>query len=309
MRDLKIYIVTYRRPKILNKTLDILFNKTDFNILKNTEVNIINNHSSFSLDDEFVDKVNVIHNNTRSDNDIGNLARSWNEALIHGFVDLNNPDAKIVVTMQNDIVLHPNWVKNLLQMHQKYTFITGQLGDNIVSYRPEAVKRIGMWDERFLNPGNKEADYYIRALIYNKEHSLIADKVHRRLLNAHDALILDTPEYQGGNSDWMEIKSNELWDEAWYHATQIFYWKWKDTWKAQPSYTGWLTNWSKDFVENPPSPPKVPSFIQYYHFEKNTYFKDKNYVGYREGDMWLDLGKSGDIDTHPTKEGERLRND
>ena len=169
MRNIKIYIVTYRRPNILNKTLDILFNKTDFPSIPNTEVNIINNHSEFRLNEEFEGRVKVIHNNTRPDWDTGNLSRNWNEALLHGFKDLNNPDAKIVVTMQNDIVLCENWTTNLLKMHQKYTFITGQLGDNIVSYRPEAVKKIGMWDERFLTPANKEADYYIRALIYNKE--------------------------------------------------------------------------------------------------------------------------------------------
>ena len=82
-----------------------LFNKTDFGSIPNTEVNIINNHSEFELNAEFVDKVNVIHNNTRPDWDTGNLARNWNEALLHGFKDLKNPDAKIVVTMQNDIVL------------------------------------------------------------------------------------------------------------------------------------------------------------------------------------------------------------
>ena len=64
MKNMKIYIVTYRRVDILNKTLDILFNKTDFPSIPNTEVNIINNHSEFRLEDEFTDKVNVIHNNT-----------------------------------------------------------------------------------------------------------------------------------------------------------------------------------------------------------------------------------------------------
>jgi len=100
-----------------------------------------------------------------------------------------------------------------------------------------------------------------------------------------------------------------LWDEAWYHTTQIFYWKWKDTWKEQPAYTGWLTNWSKDFVDNPPVPPKVPNFVQYYYFEKDVELHDKNCVGWRNGDHWLDLGKTGNIDVHPTKPGERFRND
>ena len=307
MKNMKVFIVTYRRVEILNKTLDTLFNKTDFSSIPDTEVTIINNHSEFELYDEFKDKVVVLHNNTRPDWDTGNLGRNWNEALLHGFKNLNEPDAKIVVTMQNDIVLDPNWATNLLKMHQKYTFVTGQLGDNIVSYLPEAVKKIGMWDERFLTPANKEADYYIRALIYNKDKSLINDRVHGRLLNAHDALPLDTSEYQGGEPSWREIKSNEISKEGWFHTSQIFYWKWKDTWKTQPQYYGWLTRWSPDFVENPPSPPKVPNFVQYYYFERDMDLKDKNYIGWREGDLWLDGGKECDIDVHPFKENERFR--
>ena len=61
MKNIKVYIVTYKRKEILNKTLDILFNGTDFPLIKNTEVNIINNHSDFFLEDQFIDKVNVIH--------------------------------------------------------------------------------------------------------------------------------------------------------------------------------------------------------------------------------------------------------
>ena len=268
MKNIKVFIVTYRRTDVLNKTLNTLFNNTDFNLIPDTEVNIINNHSDFSLDDQFKDKVNVIHNNARPDWDTGNLARNWNQALVHGFKDLNNPDCKILTTMQNDIDLSPKWASNLLKMHKKYTFITGQLGDNIVSYRPEAVKRIGLWDERFITPANKEADYYIRAMILNREKSLINDTIHGRILNNSDALELDTSNYQGGEPAWRNEKSNDNSKEGWYHTSQMFYWKWKDTWKEQPSYYGWLTRWSKDFINNPPSLPKVPNFVQYYYFEK-----------------------------------------
>ena len=308
MKNIKIFIVTYRRTEILNKTLDILFNKTDFKLIPNTEVNIINNHSEFYLNPELVSKVNVLHNNTRSDWDTGNLSRNWNEALIHGFKDLDNPDAKIVVTMQNDIVLDENWATNLLKMHKKYDFITGQLGDNIVSYKVEAVKKIGMWDEKFSSIANKEADYWLRALIYNKDSSLINDIAHNRLLNSHDALPLDTSEYQGSDPEWMKIKSEDVINEAWYHSSQIFYWKWKDTWKEQPSYDGWLVNWSQEFIDNPPSSPKTPNFVQYYYFEKNIDLKNKNYVGWRDGDYWLDDKKVGDINEHPFKKDMRFKN-
>jgi hypothetical protein len=308
MKNIKIYIVTYRRQDTLNKTLDTLFNKTDFSLVSDTEVNVINNHSDFFLEERFRNKVNVIHNNARPDWDTGNLARNWNQALVHGFKDLNNPEAKIVVTMQNDIVLDPKWATNLLKMHKKYTFVTGQLGDNIISYRPEAVKRIGLWDERFITPANKEADYYIRALILNKEKSLINDKIHGRLLNSQDALPLDTSEYQGGEPEWRKEKSNNISREGWYHTSQILYWKWKDTWKTQPAYTGWLTRWSQDFVDNPPNLPTVPNFVQYYYFEKDVEtLEEQNYVGWREGDFWLDLNKCEDIDKHPFKNNERFR--
>lgn len=308
MKNIKIYIVTYKRSNILNKTLDTLFNKTDFSLIKNTEVNIINNHSEFFLEESFANRVNVIHNNARPDWDIGNLARNWNQALIHGFKDLNSPDCKIVATMQNDIVLASNWATNLLKLHKNYTLVTGQLGDNIVSYRPEAIKKIGLWDERFTTPANKEADYYIRALILNKEKSLINDKAHKRMLNAGDALELDTEIYQGGESGWRREKSNNDSKEGWYHGSQIFYWKWRDTWKSQPSYDGWLINWTDDFVRNPPSLPKAPSFIQYYYFEKNVQtLQQQNYVGWRRGDYWLDLEKCKDIDIHPFRKGEKFR--
>lgn len=308
MKNVKIFIVTYKRPEVLNKTLDALFNRTDFNLIPDTEVNIINNHSDFSLDDEFKQKVNVIHNNARPDWDTGNLARNWNQALVHGFKDLNNPDCKILTTMQNDIDLSPKWASNLLKMHKKYTFITGQLGDNIVSYRPEAVKRIGLWDERFITPANKEADYYIRAMILNREKSLINDKIHGRILNNSEALELDTSNYQGGEPEWRNEKSSDNSKEGWYHTSQIFYWKWKDTWKEQPSYYGWLTRWSKEFINNPPSLPKVPNFIQYYYFEKDVETLERqNYIGWRKGDCWLDANKCKDIDIHPFKSGERFR--
>ena len=137
---------------------------------------------------------------------------------------------------------------------------------------------------------------------------MINDIAHRRFLNNQDAKILDTSHYQGGEPSWREITTNINSKEGWFHTSQIFYWKWKDTWIEQPSYRGWLTNWSKEFIDNPPDLPKVPNFIQYYYFEKNIEtLAEQNYVGWREGDFWLDLGKCEDIDTHPFKKNERFK--
>ena len=51
---MKIYIVTYKRTDVLNETLETLY-ASDFSKLENTEVNIINNHTEFNLDEKFTD--------------------------------------------------------------------------------------------------------------------------------------------------------------------------------------------------------------------------------------------------------------
>jgi hypothetical protein len=56
MKNMKVFIVTYKRKDVLNETLHRLFNETDFSLIPNTEVFIINNHSDFYLNPEFEDK-------------------------------------------------------------------------------------------------------------------------------------------------------------------------------------------------------------------------------------------------------------
>ena len=58
-------------------------------------------------------KVNVLHNVLRPDWSNGNISENYNQAFINGIVNLNKPDTEILVTLQNDAVVHPNWCKNL----------------------------------------------------------------------------------------------------------------------------------------------------------------------------------------------------
>lgn len=92
-------------------------------------------------------------------------------------------------------------------MLEKYTFVVGAIGDSVCAWRPEAVKKIGMWDERFVSISHKEADYYIRALMYNKEKSCIGDRAHQRFINAHDYLELETQ--QNHDNEWTELRRHK----------------------------------------------------------------------------------------------------
>jgi len=296
MKKMKIYIVTYKRSDILNDTLKKLF-ESDFSTAPNTEVNIINNHSEFFLNPEFKEKVNVLHNVLRPDWSNGNLAENWNQALLHGFRNLNNPDSEYVVTMQNDTSVHPQWCSNLLKMHKKYNFIVGKYGDNLVSYTSEAVKRIGIWDENFFGVQYKEADYWIRALIHNKEKSCINDILHGIELNNEDALEVDTTvdrnfvEEDGfaGPNTLKRRADNKEHQGIWktrggvykQFAWKYFHKKWNGTWKEEPRREAWVKNWSKDFIDNPPdiTKSKIMNVIKYIYFEKDLYdLKGKNYL-------------------------------
>lgn len=278
---LGIYIVTYKRNNTLNQTIERLF---DSDMKKHdAEVNIIVNHSDFSLRPEFQKRVNVIHNQTRPDWSNGNLGENWNQALLHGFVNLNKPRLPHVVTFQNDTSIAPDWCENLEGLHgdRGYTFVTGKYGDNFVSYKADAVKKIGIWDENFCGIQYKEADYFIRALKYNRDKSSINDEL-AKLYHNREIVDLDIQEGHSFKHNAQRNTPQRLADDAEHaalwrqsrggplasHLMKYFKWKWDKTGKTQPGMKGWITDWSKDFVANPPSDPKR-THMRYFWFEKD----------------------------------------
>ena len=293
---MKIYVVTYKRSDILNDTLKKLFD-SDFSKLENTEVTIINNHTDFYLNPEFMGKVRVFHNKLRPNWSNGNLAENWNQALLDGFRDLSKPDAKYVVTLQNDTSLHPDWSSNLLKMHENFDFIVGKFGDNVVSYTADAVKKIGIWDENFFGVQYKEADYWLRALIFNKDKSCINDTLHGIELNNEDALELDTTidrnfieedGFKGENTLKRRADDTEhqnIWltrggrykEIAW----KYFKTKWSGTWISEPERKTWVKNWPQELKDSPPCITKSSqkTIIRYIYFEKDIYdLLGKNYL-------------------------------
>jgi hypothetical protein len=176
---ISIYIVTYRNSVDLNNNIaSILASGVRASIC------VINNHSEFHLKPEHERAVAVLHNSLRPDFSTGHLARSWNQALLHGFRDLNRPASDIVVTVQDDVIFRSDWFINLIDLHRRYSFITMGVGDAFCSYLPEAVKKVGMWDERFCSIGYQEGDYFLRSLIHNRDGCSINDPGHGRMNNA-----------------------------------------------------------------------------------------------------------------------------
>jgi hypothetical protein len=246
MKKIKLFIVTYNAKDDLDKTIRTCI---DGQIDKvSLHINLINNHTNFHLAEDLLKYVTVFHNTLRPDFSTGHLSRNWNQAIINGFKNLNNPDCDILITCQDDAIWKKNWVEELLKIHEKYTFYTCNNGDMLCSYRVDAIKKIGLWDERFCNIQFQEADYFLRANIYNSENSSINDEHHGRTLNK-TFCIADRPN--SGQFTPRGKESNE------YHglSKKLFLQKW-----------GEKIRWNEKITDIQHS--KIPSFFLYPYFEK-----------------------------------------
>jgi hypothetical protein len=260
---IKLFIVTYNNPVDLHNNLETVISTGFLN--HGGSIHIINNHSNFVLDAKFVPHVMVYHNVLRPDWSTGHLARNWNEAIINGFKDLLNPDCDILITCQDDTIFIKDWIEKLIKLHETYTFIQNGVGDNLCSYTVEAVRNIGLWDERFCNIGYQEADYFLRALIYNREKSCINDYVHGRLLNTTNYILCKRP-VEAGIFGEHHTKSM-----AFHPITKSLF---REKWGEFIDLYGWTSG----VLENPPACSMIVNYMFYPYFEKDVYgLREKNY--------------------------------
>lgn len=186
MKKIKIFIVTYNDNTALDKNIQSFFDSKNLDSI-DFKIFIINNFDCISMPmsvpEKYETNITIMNNVMRPDFSKGHLSRNWNQSIIQGFRDLNNPECDIVITCQDDTLWDNNWIEDLLEIHKNYTFYTCDWGDGLCSYTPDAIKKIGLWDERFCGITYQEADYFLRALVFNKNYSSINDKQHGRINN------------------------------------------------------------------------------------------------------------------------------
>jgi uncharacterized LabA/DUF88 family protein len=180
---ISLFIVTYDNDKILQERALSSIDSSEIPENAELQITIINNFGHLNLPEKFK-YIKIINNEARPDWSTGHLARNWNQGLLHGFKNLNNPISDIVVLCQNDVSFLPNWVENLIELHKQYEFIQMGGGDEFHSYLPNHIKKVGMWDERFCGIGFQEADYFLRSVIRNAEKATINDRYHARIHKA-----------------------------------------------------------------------------------------------------------------------------
>jgi hypothetical protein len=266
----KQYIVTYNNAFQINNCLKSIFNSLSDEELNMIEINIINNHSNLNIDSEFTNKVNILHNTLRPDFSTGHLSRSWNQAIINGFKNLKNPDCDILITNQDDTIFQPNYINKLVELHKQYDLIQFGGGDNYVSYTPNAIKRIGLWDERFCNIGFQEGDYFLRAVRYNADRVSINDGYHFRVNNPLDNTIITVVK-----SGYHRLEEYHMESHKYHYISRIVF---NTKWGVDPVNTAESVNTWADSVKK--LNPIIPSFMYYPYFEKDVEtLNQQNYIG------------------------------
>lgn len=258
MRNVNVYVVTYNNEQNINENLSRFLETTqDVSDVKFVYT-IINNHSVFELDEKNVDidrenfELYVFHNWLRPDFSCGHLSRDYNMGLIDGFKSLKNPAVDQVILLHDDSIWNDGWYEDLVDIHKTYTFYAGDWGDGLTSYLPDAVKNIGLWDERFCNIGYHEADYFLRAKIFNSDKSSINDHGAGRVWNATKEIFHHAKENPNKVSSHSE--------SAKYH--DITHALFQEKWDCSP------VNWHHS-IGVLPTAPRIKSWMLYPYFEQD----------------------------------------
>lgn len=190
-----IFVVTYTNEPLLLRCLDSVAEAQKVAEAASVRVTVLNNFGELALPDR--PGVTVVNNAARPDFSTGHLARSWNQAILHGFRDPNDPACDLLVLAQNDSVFQPNFLAAIKRHAARFCYVTFGHGDEVQVMTPEAIRRIGLYDERFCNIGYHEADYFLRALIAAPQAVSINDAHHGRVHNpvANDVTKLVTTGY------------------------------------------------------------------------------------------------------------------
>jgi len=284
---IRTYIVTYKNPEHLHHNLSTLF-ACDMSGL-DLEVNIINNHTELYLAEEFESRVNVLHNMTRPNFSVGHLSRDWNAGIVIGFEDLTNPACDMVLLSQDDTIWHPIALQAIAHQSNKYSAIFLGNGDCVVAFRPEAIRRIGLWDERYSCNGFHEMDMFLRSAIYNGSETSINDIWHQLLPVVRsnfprDPYLWNPLPYEATELIYRPDSNKERHEDknkySVYHATprELF----KEKWGEYPEYKPLA-----QMVEEHKNGPIGKSYIMFPYFEKNVYdLEQKGYV-YRDAYNWI----------------------
>jgi len=219
---IRLYIVTYRRDDVLNENLRSLWSGTRHP--EWLEVTVISNHPEVNVKPENLrPNLRVLINHTRHANSWGYLARDWNFGIIDAFKTWeNNECIDWCVLAQNDVVWLSGWDDWLTQQTQ-FDLISQPVGDAVLALNSVAVKRVGLFDERFSTLHFHDIDYLNRAAVALGKRASINDTHFggQASVNAVGNVLIHT-----SSTGFVDDDSNLHTRKSWLEMRNLFFSKW-----------------------------------------------------------------------------------
>jgi len=248
-----LYCITYNNNRILNDWFCQSLLESDYP-RDTTSIFVIDNHSSAKIEYTYRHlNIKIIENSLRPNFSTGHLSRNWNQCIINGFENLNSPACDAVVCCQNDTILQKDWYYRMLYLNNNLDFYSFGAGDQLQVFNTRAIKKVGLYDERFCSIAYQEADYFLRSVLYNTEKTSINDYYHKRVHNPiKPEICMIQPSEIGCERDphLHNMDHHKL-------CLNLFHKKWR----INPH------NWNHDNIKN--LSPQIDSFIYYPYFEKD----------------------------------------
>lgn len=286
-RKVWVTIITYNNEPSLHACVKALF---DSDLVTSDKydwyIEIINNHSNFHLASEYLSRVTVHHQTLRPDwAYVGYFTKDCNSALIRSIKNLKDPLNDHIIILQDDANVRPDFMEKLVARHDSgLEFIMSGIGDALNSWLPSAVKKIGLYDERF-NTGFHEGDYILRAIQKLGMKCSIGDIAHGRVWNPTDGGHFYTSD-NGTNSLTPDasVSTNttradsdlvicppftqeQMNNVAKRHGTTWHEPLWKLKWGEENRFYNWTPEFMNDVI--PTLKQKIPNYILYPYFEKD----------------------------------------
>lgn len=220
----RVYIVTYRRDDVLNKNLQTLWAGARHS--EDLLVTVLSNHPQVHIAEENIrPNLRVIINHTRHNNSWGYLARDWNFGIIDAFKTWKNPDAiDWCVLAQNDVEWLPGW-DEWLESQTRFDLISQPVGDAVVALNVEAVRRVGLFDERFSTLHFHDVDYLNRAAVILRDRASIND-CHYGDLDTYNPV--GNVLIQSSATGFVDDDPNLHTRKSWLEMRNLLFHKWGD---------------------------------------------------------------------------------
>lgn len=173
-----VYVITFSEDALLSALLSSLEGQNVSVTVINTNRRPLRDRVSAALPPSV-----RVHDALSTTLSIGHSTRHYNEALTNGFDTLDEPQSDLVVTIQADTHLCPDWLAHLRRAHAEHgcALVQAGQGDQLVSYSVDAVRTLGLWDERFIGISVHEGDFFIRALMGMPSATCLHDTDHLRI--------------------------------------------------------------------------------------------------------------------------------